>query len=53
MVSSGLVDNPWLDRVTVQEHRPERLMVPGVDAFSARRLFFLLEGPAGKGGEAG
>ena len=51
VVSSGVVDDPWLDRVTVQEHRPERLMVPGVDAFSARRLFFLLEGPSGKGGE--
>ena len=44
VVSSGLVDDPWLDRVTIQEHRPERLMVPGVEGLSTRRLFFLVEG---------
>jgi hypothetical protein len=44
VVSSGLVQNSWLDRVEVQEHRPERLMVPGVDPFSTRTLFFLLKG---------
>ena len=42
--SSGLVQDPWLDRVQVPEHRPERLMVPGLDGFSVRSLFFLLEG---------
>ena len=44
VVSSGLVDNPWLDQVEVQKHRPERLMVPGVDGLSTRILFFLVEG---------
>ena len=31
VISSGLVDDPYLDKIEVQEHRPERLMVPGVD----------------------
>lgn len=44
VVASGVVDDPWLDKVTLQEHRPERLMVPGVDGYSTKRLFFLLEG---------
>ncbi len=44
VVSSGIVDDPWLDKVTIQEHRPERLMVPGVEGLSTRRLFFLVEG---------
>ena len=44
VVASGLVDDPYLDKVQLQEHRPERLMVPGVDGVSSRKLFFLLEG---------
>jgi hypothetical protein len=44
VVASGLVNDPWLDKVEIQEHRPERLMVPGVDGFSSRTLFFLLKG---------
>lgn len=44
VVASGLVDDTWLDRVELQDHRPERLMVPGVDGVSSRTLFFLLEG---------
>ncbi len=44
VVASGLVEDPWLDKVSLQEHRPERLMVPGVEAFSTRRLFFLVHG---------
>jgi hypothetical protein len=44
VVASGLIDDPWLDKITLQEHRPERLMVPGVDGDSTRRLFFLVEG---------
>jgi hypothetical protein len=44
VVASGVVDDPWLDKVSLQEHRPERLMVPGVDGYSTTRLFFLLEG---------
>ena len=44
VVASGLIDNPWLDKIDLQEHRPERLLVPGVDGASTRRLFFLVEG---------
>ena len=44
VVASGLVQDPWLEKVELQKHRPERLMVPGVDGLSSRRLFFLLEG---------
>ncbi|RMH16360.1 MAG: peptidase M14 [Acidobacteria bacterium] len=46
VLASGLVEDRFLDRVELQEHRPERLMVPGVMGLSSRRLFFLL---AGKG----
>jgi hypothetical protein len=44
VIASGLVDDPYLDKVELQEHRPERLMVPGVDGLSTRILFFLVEG---------
>lgn len=44
VIASGLVDDPYLDKVELQEHRPERLMVPGVDGVSTRILFFLVEG---------
>ncbi len=44
VVASGLVEDPWLDHVELQKHRPERLLVPGVDGLSSRTLFFLLEG---------
>jgi Zinc carboxypeptidase len=44
VLSSGVVDNPYLDKVQLQEHRPERLMVPGVDGLSTRILFFLVQG---------
>ena len=44
VVASGLVQDPWLDKVDLQKHRPERLMVPGIDGLSSQTLFFLLEG---------
>lgn len=44
VISSGLVDNTYLDKIQIQEHRPERLMVPGVDGLSTRMLFFLVQG---------
>lgn len=44
VLSSGLVDDPYLDKVEIQEHRPERLMVPGVEGLSTRILFFLVQG---------
>ena len=43
-MASGLVQNQWLDKVEIQKHRPERLMVPGIDGLSSETLFFLLEG---------
>ncbi len=44
VIASGLVDDPYLDKVELQEHRPERLLVPGVEGFSTRILFFLVQG---------
>jgi hypothetical protein len=44
VIASGLINDPWLDKITLQDHRPERLMVPGVPGYSTRRLFFLVEG---------
>ncbi|HYN20788.1 MAG TPA: M14 family metallopeptidase [Thermoanaerobaculia bacterium] len=44
VISSGLVDDPYLEKVQLQEHRPERLMVPGVEGLSTRILFFLVQG---------
>lgn len=44
VVASGVVIDPWLDRVELQEHRPERLLVDGVEGFGSRSLLFLLEG---------
>jgi zinc carboxypeptidase len=44
VVASGLINNVWLDQIQLQPHRPERLLVPGVDGLSTRQLFFLVEG---------
>jgi Zinc carboxypeptidase len=44
VVASGLVDDPWLNQVEVQEHRPERLEVPGVKGLSTRLLMFVVAG---------
>lgn len=44
VLSSGIVDNPYLDKIDLQDHRPERLMVPGVQGLSTRTLFFLVQG---------
>lgn len=44
VIASGLVDDPYLDKVELQDHRPGRLMVPGVEGVSTRILFFLVEG---------
>ncbi len=48
VVASGLVEDRFLDQIELQRHRPERLMVPGIQGFSTRRLFFLLEGKKGE-----
>ncbi|HEV2843636.1 MAG TPA: hypothetical protein VG477_02220, partial [Thermoanaerobaculia bacterium] len=44
VISSGVIDNAFLDKVSLQSKRPGRLMVPGVDGLSTRQLFFLVEG---------
>jgi hypothetical protein len=44
VLSSGLVDDLYLDKIELQDHRPNRLMVPGVDGLSTRFLFFLVQG---------
>ena len=44
VLASGLVGDPYLDKITLQEHRPERLLVPGVQGLSTQLLFFLVQG---------
>jgi hypothetical protein len=44
VLASGLVDDPYLDKITLQPHRAERLLVPGVPGLSTRLLFFLVQG---------
>jgi len=44
VISSGIVTNQLTDKVKLQKHRPERLMVKGVDGFGVKTLFFLVEG---------
>ena len=44
VISSGIVQDVYLNKVDIQKHRPERLLVPGVDGLSTRTLFFLVEG---------
>ncbi|HEV7504528.1 MAG TPA: M14 family metallopeptidase [Thermoanaerobaculia bacterium] len=44
VISSGIVNDQYLDKIDVQAHRPERLMVPGVEGLSTRILFFLVQG---------
>ncbi len=44
VVASGIVRDLYLNKVDLQKHRPERLMVPSVEGLSTRTLFFLVEG---------
>ncbi len=44
VISSGIVQNAYLDKVDVQKDRPERLLVSGVPGLSTETLFFLVEG---------
>jgi hypothetical protein len=49
VLSSGIVDDPYLNKVRLQEHRPERLFVSGgVDGASTKTLMFLVEASPGK-----
>lgn len=44
VVASGVVRDPYLNKVDYQRHRPERLLVNGVPGLGTTTLFFLLEG---------
>ncbi|HEY0783930.1 MAG TPA: M14 family metallopeptidase [Thermoanaerobaculia bacterium] len=44
VLASGVVDDPYLEKVQLQEHRANRLVVPGVPGLGTRLLFFLVEG---------
>jgi len=49
VIASGIVDDPFLNKVQLQEHRPERLFVRGgVDGVSTKTLMFLIESQPGK-----
>jgi len=47
VVASGEVRNRWTNEYSLQEHRPERLVVPGVDGFETKVMLFLVEGEEG------
>lgn len=44
VIASGIVQDPYFNQVDLQDHRPERLMVPGVPGLGSTTLFFLVEG---------
>ncbi len=44
VIACGIVNDPWLDQVDLQEHRPQRLEVGGVGGYDTEILFFLIEG---------
>ncbi|MCP4897488.1 MAG: peptidase M14 [bacterium] len=44
VISSGVVQDAYLNKVDLQKHRPERLMVDGVEGRSTKTLFLLVEG---------
>ncbi len=49
VLSSGIVTDPYLNKVQLQTQRPERLLVPGgIDGVSTRTLIFLVEARPGK-----
>jgi hypothetical protein len=47
VVASGTVRDRWMKQYSLQEHRPERLMIDGVDGFETKVLVFLVQGDAG------
>ena len=49
VLASGIVTDRFMNRVELQQHRPERLMVSGgIDGVSTRTLMFLIEARPGK-----
>jgi hypothetical protein len=48
VIASGIVRDPFLNKVQMQENRPERLVVSGgVGGFSTETLMFLVEARPG------
>ncbi|MBM3760098.1 MAG: peptidase M14 [Acidobacteria bacterium] len=48
VIASGIVQDPFLNKVQMQEHRPERLVVNGgVAGYSTETLMFLVEARPG------
>jgi hypothetical protein len=44
VIASGIVTDEYMNKVDLQNDRPERLMVYGVPGFGTRTLMFLIEG---------
>ena len=44
VISSGIVQDPWLDKVQLQRRRPERLEIETLGGNGRQALFFLVEG---------
>ena len=48
VIASGIVTDPFMNRVQMQENRPERLLVQGgIGGYDTRTLMFLVEGKPG------
>ncbi|MBZ2183960.1 MAG: hypothetical protein K7J46_04555 [Bryobacter sp.] len=48
VIASGIVQDPLLNKVSLQQHRPERLVVDGgISGFDTTILMFLVEGRPG------
>jgi len=47
VVTSGIVRNEWMNNVSEQRDRPERLMVSGVGSFGTAKLEFIVQGDDG------
>lgn len=44
VLAGGLVQNAFMNEIDLVRARPERLLVPGVEGFGTRQLYFLVEG---------
>lgn len=47
VIAAGVVTDPYMNRVQMQEHRPERLMVSGIGSMEVKTLMFLVEARPG------
>ena len=44
VLTAGIVQDRYMNQVSLQEHRPERLLVKGIGGESTRVLYYLVEG---------